>query len=656
LLVGSACWAAFAVVAVALNGVVMDEATVPAQIISGAVKYPGGHPHDIYYKTVYSFTHVAAAGFLSLWNSDLALSAVRNWLFLTLSLVTPFAVTLALTRRASWGHVAAALTLLGGHLLYQGVYPMWVFPNYYSQGHVGMHLALLAGALIVARVWRAGGLLAGMMPAMHAAMALTVWPWLAGYLLLRRITGGAVIVPRLLAGLGIGVLFSVGVAFLIPLISGPAAPVAPYDTLAGADLARAGFQAFTDAHRLEPGFMTRGYLLNPVAFLALSYVLLWATRSSERTSTERSVDVVAILGLGFCSMAIVYGVWVVQAVFGGLPEIVAMAMPWRFSNVTATLLVPVSVAAIAALIARMDERDALVARTVVALMVAVFGVAMGGLLGFSGRLAVERQMLAVLWGLPFGLGLWVIRSTPGRMGHLLLPMMGIMTAAAPFWGDSKAALYLAVATTACVIAASAGRLLAAGAPGRLLSRTSSLVMTAAIVACAAGMLTARVVDASNSSEVDWDRISTDDVTIDRWLAENAGADEPVLAAIYPRVELQAKARQPVLLELETLFLMTYLPNLAPQIGTMVRDLYGVDYEQADAVARQCRSGLVRPWCQVWTDAWKGRTRDQWIELARKYRFRFVVAPAEFGVDLPMRLQTARANVYEIPHVVEANTH
>jgi hypothetical protein len=166
------------------------------------------------------------------------------------------------------------------------------------------------------------------------------------------------------------------------------------------------------------------------------------------------------------------------------------------------------------------------------------------------------------------------------------------------------------------------------------------------------VLTSRVVDAARIDQVDWDQISEDDLTFRTWLSENAAADEPVLAAIFPRVELQAKTRQPVLLELETLFLMTYIPTLAPRIGTMVHDLYGVDYEDAAAVARMCPGGLVRPWCDVWKDAWKTRTPEQWGELARKYRFRLVIAPAEFEVDLPMLLQTSQANLYEIPRGVD----
>jgi len=151
--------------------------------------------------------------------------------------------------------------------------------------------------------------------------------------------------------------------------------------------------------------------------------------------------------------------------------------------------------------------------------------------------------------------------------------------------------------------------------------------------------------------VRWDQISEDDLTIGRWLKENAAADEPVLAAIVPRNELQAKARQPVLLELETLWLMTYMPSLGPEIGTMVRDLYGVDYERAEDFARQCPGGIVNVMCHVWSDAWRTRTREQWIEVARKYRFRLVMAPPEIDIGLPMVLQTKRANLYEIPRGV-----
>ena len=313
-----------------------------------------------------------------------------------------------------------------------------------------------------------------------------------------------------------------------------------------------------------------------------------------------------------------------------------------------------SISATAAIVSRMDEQDASFARTAVALVLAAFGLAMVGLFGSAGRIAIDRQMLVLLWGLPLGLGLWLIRSAPKQLWHPLLPLIGMVLAAATLWSDSKAALYLAAATAACVTSAWLARQLATRIHFQVPRQILSPVIGAAVIVCALGALTARVVDAARSDQVDWDQISEDDLTIRRWLTQNAAPDEPVLAAIYPRVELQAKTRQPVLLELETLFLMTYIPTLAPRIGTMVRDLYGVDYEHADAVASQCPGGLVRPWCHVWVDAWKSRTRERWVELAGKYHFRLVVAPAEYDVDLPMVLQTTRGNLYEIPRQVEAN--
>jgi hypothetical protein len=651
MLVGTACWVAFALVAVALEGgVIIDEAVVPGQIIAGLVKYPGGHPHDIFYKTVYSFQNVAAAWFLSLWNSDIALFAVRNWLFLSLSLVAPFAITLALTRRLSWAHVAAALTLFEGHLLYDGVYPMRVFPDFYSHGHVGLQLAVLAGALIVGRQWRTGGVLAGMIPSIHAGMTLALWPWVACYVFwLRRVDDRAA-ARRLLAGLGVGVVFSVVVAILIRFISDPFPPVSPYDALAGADAARAGFEAVSDTHRMIPTFVSLAYLLNPVAFLALSYVLLWSTYSCERSWKGRSLDAAAIVGLGLFSLAIVYGVWLMQIVFGELPELVSMAMPYRLSNVTATLLIPVSIAATAAIVRRMDEQHEWLARTVAALVVAALGVAMCGFVRLDFREAVLRQMLIVLWALPFGLGLWAFGSARGQRWHLLLPAGGTVLAAVALWSVTKSAVYLAAATLCCLAGAWLARRLVPRIALRVLRRMSSALMALAVLVCVFGVLTARGIDAARSERLGM--ISNDDLTIRRWLTENATPDELVLTPIWPRVDLQARARQPVLFETETLWLMTYMPSLAPRIGTMARDLYGVDYEGAGDYVQRCPNGLVTFWCDVWNDAWRTRTREQWIDLARKYRFRLVMASPEINIDLPVVLQTNRANMYEIPHGTE----
>src|SRR5262249_23653153 len=175
---------------------------------------------------------------------------------------------------------------------------------------------------------------------------------------------------------------------------------------------------------------------------------------------------------------------------------------WRFSNVTATLLIPVSISATAAIVTRMDERDALFARTVVVLLVAAFGVAISGFLGLPGRVAVVRSMPFLLWGLPLGLGLWLIRSTPGQLWHLLLPLIGMILAAATLWSLhlDRAALYLAAVTAACLIGAWLARRLAPRTDLRVLRKMSSPALGIAIVVCALGVLTARGVDAARSGQ------------------------------------------------------------------------------------------------------------------------------------------------------------
>src|SRR5262249_24857850 len=160
-----------------INGIVLDEALAPAQIIAGAVRYPAGHPHHIYYLKAYSLFYYLAGAVWAITPAPLAISAARNFLFLLASAFTPFALTVLLTRRPLWGHFASAVTGGGVAPLFEGIYPMWVFPSGNSNGHLGLHTAALIVALLLARCWRTGGLLLGLLPALHPVMPLVIWPW-----------------------------------------------------------------------------------------------------------------------------------------------------------------------------------------------------------------------------------------------------------------------------------------------------------------------------------------------------------------------------------------------------------------------------------------------------------------------------------------------
>jgi hypothetical protein len=96
--------------------------------------------------------------------------------------------------------------------------------------------------------------------------------------------------------------------------------------------------------------------------------------------------------------------------------------------------------------------------------------------------------------------------------------------------------------------------------------------------------------------------------------------------------------------------MTYMPNLAPVIGALARDLYGVDYADHARLAEMCSGRLLTEWCPEWLDGWKRRTRAEWQAIGRKYDFDLVIAPANLKLDLPSALEGERWTLYEIPRI------
>src|SRR5262249_18914353 len=249
---GAIVWGAYSIVQILINGIVLDEALAPAQIIAGAVQYPAGHPHQIYYLKAYNLFHYLAGAVWAITPATLAISAARNLLFLLASAFTPFALTVLLTRRPLWGHLVAAATVTGAAPLFEGIYPMWIFPSGNSNGHLGLHAATLVVALLLARVWRTGGLLLGLLPALHPAMPLLILPWSGAYLLFSGESISRKEKVRLLRALGLGLGVCVALALIIYFRAADAAAVSPYNILSdGADgkLIHWQFTVTTDVHR-----------------------------------------------------------------------------------------------------------------------------------------------------------------------------------------------------------------------------------------------------------------------------------------------------------------------------------------------------------------------------------------------------------------------
>ena len=147
----------------------------------------------------------------------------------------------------------------------------------------------------------------------------------------------------------------------------------------------------------------------------------------------------------------------------------------------------------------------------------------------------------------------------------------------------------------------------------------------------------------------WDVVSEYDQELDRWLKANADPNEMILPAFFSQPkEIQAKTRQPVLMELGTLYTLSYNPSLAPQVKILMGDLYGIDYANSDQVAMIGGSSYF----EIAAETWNERTLQKWQALGHKYGFRLVVAPAGSTLDLPGALSNPAWTLHAIPSSTE----
>jgi hypothetical protein len=144
-------------------------------------------------------------------------------------------------------------------------------------------------------------------------------------------------------------------------------------------------------------------------------------------------------------------------------------------------------------------------------------------------------------------------------------------------------------------------------------------------------------------------VSGFDRELSAWLSQHAGADELIVAPIDPVLELQAKTAHPVLVEAETLWIMSYTPRLSGVIGAITRDVYGVDYSATSEIGRLRRTGSLSD--PIWLETWKARPRAAWAGLRRKYGIRLVLSPTP--LDLPVVMRGAEWSLYEIPEGVSS---
>lgn len=646
LLQGAILWLAYSVLQVALNGIVLDETVIAAQVIGGSVEYPAGHPHGIYYWRAYSLAHYLSAALWTLVQSPAFISALRNVLFLFVSTFSVYSLALVLTDRALWAHFAAVLVVLEAPLAFSGVYPIFSFPNIYSNGHVGTQVAVLILAFLLAGMWRTSGLLLGLLPAIHGAMIVMVWPFAALYGLLRGVLGDPTARRRVLGSFGVGLAGSVALWVVIALVAPSNEPLPLYTAAVDGETVREQFRLVTDVHRRPLPLEWPAYLAGPVALFALLGLLVHRRGVEGDQAAPKGHHLLGVLLLAALLWAYIFGTSLLDSLGVTLPDAVYSSMPNRFSNLSVAILMAVTATGLAFAVRRAEPLP----RALVALALA------GGIVGLallgSPLTEVTRRDMALhvayaVWGVLFGTEAWSVSSTRHRL-LVLVAFVAVGVAGIPVLDETRAPLYswgIGVATFLALALAS--RVRAGAGSTRALPRLATTALVGAMVVSAAITLPGRRADRLAPRFVRWDMMSENDRAIDRWLEENARPDEMVLAGFLPRSELQLKTGQPVLFEMKTMWMMNYMPGLAPVIAKMVKDLYGVDYADPQHLRGLCRDGRVSIWCDVWDRHWAARTRTEWEELGRRYGFRLVVNETRVPLDLPVAYAGERWTLYSL---------
>lgn len=623
-------WAAFCVVAVLARGIGWDEACERAQAILRTVPYPEGHPFHRYARGAFTIQYYSAAALLAATGSEALLCGIRNVLFLMASLLPPYLLGALLSRRAIGGHVAATVTLAGAVGFFGVYYPLWVWPDRFSSGHIGMGGALIVLFLLAGGFPRAGGLGLGLMPCIHLGQApvlfatfavRALWAW-------HRPDGRAEL-RRTMPWLAGGLLLT-GVVFIATRCLGlPAPESGPYCSTTDAVGLWRDYTFIEDIHRAFPRFNPFAHAGIALGLTAL-FVALLALRFRDRQGPDASeADVAATLDshllswpalyVGIAAAAFLAALTLQRLLGASTPFFVVSWMPHRLTNHIGMLLPALFVGILAQSSAQ------------------------------PGRRLMFRVLLAPLLG---GLALACVLHTAGAPGFAT-PYLN-----APEWvvfmlaGGAAGALLRGMARSRRT-----GSILVAAALLALV-RWHQFGAVAAAVGCTLALMTPLVGDRPRAAAWLPDRLGLAVLTAPTILAILAGQwlerqnlpvpqmareikahlkreGDPAAMLVCPHWEIgwQETTGHPVLYTFETPQFVPYMRSLAPSINKIRMDIYDIR--------------LGGPW-DYHLEAWRTRTLEAWEKLGREYDFRYVLAPVSVPLSLAPVITGDTHILYEIP--------
>lgn len=620
---GLGLWILFCLVMVVIRGVRWDETYEYAQVIAGEVAYPDGHPLNVYAHNAFSIQPYFSAALLKFGAGPAVVCGFRNLLFLLASVVPVYLLGSHLANSALAGHAAAALTLRGVYLEFDGSYPLAVWPHTFSNGHIGGGMALLALALMVSGRLRSGFFLAGLMPAVHVGQ----WPVILAVTLLiawREWGRSRDEARKALASFALGIACVLGFWLIIQTGGVPIAESGAYAPAETGDAIWRSYIARFDPHRaMPPG---NGHVV--LAGMVLLGFLAWM---SEIHRDRRA----AIYWVWVYGVVAAFTAWFIMALHWllgeNIPFLLIGWMPYRLINHVPPLLLCVM---IASLVTHQTNRPwmhpALVA-----------------VLGFAAVYPFLRSVVTdpiynrfLIHGEAVYFGLMGATAAVAS-AHLRVPSR-IRDAVLILFLTCFAALVVHHQFGAGSIAvAFVGALLLHGYFKDLALRNtdvSSLTAVAAI-AVAVVILTVSHEEGVNRSQLPRSEFNTQVAASLRAFDNAERIQEPVtMIAAEPFVYLlQAQTGAPVFVDNATSSFMTYMPRLAPVIQSMYADFYGIRF---DIPAND------RP---PWRAVWDQRSQSEWVRLGERYEIGYVIASGGLSLDLPVVLTVRGRSLYRIPN-------
>lgn len=627
--IGLVLWLTFCAVAITTRGVRWDEAFEHGQVLAGQVIYPSGHPLTVYVHNAFSLQTYLSGLVVWLFPNPMVLCGLRNILFVAATVIPVFLIAARLSGSALWGHLAAVLTLAGILLEFDGVYPTAVWPNTWTNGHIGHGYALLTIYFLIAGYWRGAFALVALMPAVHlghwppvaalaGAMAVHAW-FLGGRDRLKRA------LPWLIPGVAICLAFwIVKTQFHVPLpTEGPYASSADPDPI---------WRAYTasDPHRaFPPGNAHVAVALAIV--LAMGGVLHYGPKDPAWTWLAFFLAIVC---------ALVYPLMAVHRVLGAdMPFLLIGWMPYRLLNYAAPMALVFAVCGAAQ---ATEKRGGAASGQGATLGFALVTALFMARLCFGGSPLAQRYVLAGEWVF-FGLSglVWAILWDDflRREEACADPRLRRwFRAERHMWSCLAVCVFIGVARYhrfggACLVAGcAAGYVVFPGVLRPFLARRLVSTITAALLGAA--LLLAIMETRRGIPHLPTPGFAQD---VAAYLKAQ-GEPDAMVAARPDETLLQAYTGHPVLVEMATPSLMSYMPALGPSINMIYARVYGIQFAFLEAGA-----GQPAPW----TETWRQRRRDEWRTLSETYGFRYVAAAAGLELDLPKALQSGGFTLYAV---------